>query len=204
MSQNVTITICGVNGLDAATQLRNFFVALHPGNPIPTDAQAKAGVVAAKKPAAKAPVDEDEEEDEAPAPKAKAAAKKPVKKAPVDEDEEEEEPAPKPKAKAKAKPAVDEDEEEDEAPAKKKPAAKAAPAAALKDDGKDQPATVEGCRIMIRRLARAAGEEYALGVLAEFGVEGATKVPEKKMQKFIDRCQEVIDDPETLELEEAE
>lgn len=191
-----TITIVGENGLDCATQLRNFFIGLQAVNPTPTDAQAKAGVVAPKK-TAKPAIDEDED---APAPKKKAV------KAAVQEDEDDEEDAPAPKKAAAKKPvkkAVDEDEEEEAPKPKKKPEAKAS-VGELKDNGEDQPATVDGCRIMIRRVARSQGEEYAFAILAEFGVDGATKVPEKKMAKFIERCQEVIDDPDNIELESAE
>lgn len=207
----VEILVKGENGLDAATQLRNFVVGLQLGNALPTDEQAKAGTVSAKKPAnddadkpapkkAAKPAPVDDDEDEAPAPKKKAAAKK----APVnDDDDEDDKPAPKKKA-AKPAPAEDDDEEE-EAPAskKKKSADGESSVGELVDDGEDQEATVDGCRIMIRRVARAkgAGTDHAQAILAEFGVAGATKVPEKKMQKFIDRCQAVIEDPESIELE---
>ncbi len=202
----VQIVINGENALHAAQELRNLVVALQFTNPTPTDANVSSGVVAEPKKAAKKDakpakvVDADEEDDVQPAPKAKA------KKAVVD-DEEDDIPAPKKKA-AKPAPVEDDEDEEEEAP---KPKAKAktegkSSVGELKDDGKDQPATTDGCRIMIRRVARASGcgTEYAQAVLAEFGVDGATKIPPKKMQAFIDRCQEVIDDPETLEIEEAE
>jgi hypothetical protein len=180
---SVQIVITGENGLDAATQLRNFIVGLHVGNPLPTAAQAKEGVVA------------DKTQDVMP-PK-KVAPKKAA--APVEDDEEEEAP---PAKKAAPKKAVEEDEEE-EAPVKKKKAAEPAKLKELVDDGEEQPATVDGCRIMVRRVARAkgAGSDHAQAILAEFGVAGASKVPEKKMQAFIDRCQEVIDDPESIEVE---
>ncbi len=194
----IQLIITGENASQAASELRNFAVAMqfNPSAPLPE----AAGVVAEPKKVAKkakaAPVVEADEE-EAPAPKAKA--KKPV----VEEDEDE---APAPKKKA-AKPApVEEDDEEEEAPKAKAKTEGKSSVGELKDDGKDQPATVDGCRIMIRRVARAAGcgTEHAQAVLAEFGVTGATQVPPKKMQAFIDRCQEVIDEPESIEIEEAE
>lgn len=198
---NVQIVINGENGLDAATQLRNFVIGLQMNNPMPTPAQAASGAVAEKakaEPVKKKAAPEPEPEPEVEAPK--KAVKKPV----VEEDDEEEE-APAPKKKAAPKKAVEEDEEEEEAPAPKKkaPAKAEASVKELVDDGEEQPATVDGCRIMIRRVARAkgAGTDHAQALLAEFGVAGASKVPEKKMQKFIDRCQEVIEDPEAIELE---
>lgn len=198
----VQITVTGQDGIEAAAQLGQFISAI-----VNSHAIATANVAAvepepkkAAKKAKPAPVVEDDEE-EAPAPKAKV--KKPV----VEEDEEDEVPAPKKKA-AKPAPVEDDEDEEEEAP---KPKAKAktegkSSVGELKDDGKEQPATIDGCRIMIRRVARAAGcgTEYAQAVLAEFAVDGATKVPPKKMQAFIDRCQEVIDEPDSLEVESAE
>jgi len=182
----VSITIQGENGLDAATQLRNLLLGLQLANPIPTEAQAKEGKVADK--AADKPK---------PAPKDKP-------KADEDEDEQEQAPAPKAKSKPKAakKPAEqeDDDSEEEETPKAKK---EKAPLGELKDDGKPQEPTVDGCRIMIRRVARAQGEEYALALLAEFEVEGASKVPEKRRKAFIKRAEEIIEDPETIDIEEA-
>ncbi len=194
----VQVTITGENGLDAAAQVRNFLLGLQLANPLPTEEQAKAGIVAPKaekakadKPAPKKPVVDEDDEDDVPAPKKE---KKPV----VEDDDEDE--APKPKAKAAAAPA----------PAKKPAKEGKSSVGELVDDGGEQPATTDGCRIMIRRVARAHGQPYAHAVLHEFGLGpnngggGASLIPEKKMQKFIDRCQAVIDDASEIELEEAE
>jgi len=203
------IEINAENGVDAATQFKAFLMNLqlafqapqgggagqvqpHPTVEGPGTKEEKpeaASAPKAKRVSTKKQVVEDDE-DEAPAPKAKKKV--------VEEDEEEE--APKPKAKAKAK-AVEEDEEEPVAPEKK-----AKEPEELVDDGGDQPATIDGCRIMIRRVARTPGlgPEHSRAILAEFGVPGAKSVPEKKIQKFIDRCQEVIDDPESIDVEASD
>lgn len=204
----VQIIITGENAIDAAKQYRDFMVAMQLTNAIGPE-----GAIAAKdepKPApkkiAKPAIVEDDEEEEAPKPKpkAKAVAKKPVVE---DDEEDEEDDAPKKPAKKAAKQAVvDDEDEEEEAPkksaSKKTDGKTSASAEPLKDDGKEQPATVDGCRIMVRRVARAHDTDYAQAVLAEFGVDGATKVPPKKMASFIERCQEVIDDADSIELAE--
>lgn len=221
---SVTVSIVGENGLDCATQLRNFFVGLQAVNPVATPEQAKAGVVGPKK-AVKKVVEEDDEEEEAPKPKPKAkVAKKPVVE--EDDEDEEDEPAPKKTAKkpaAKKAAAEDEEDEDDEPAPKKKAAAKKpekAPIGELKDDGEEQPPTIDGCRVMIRRVAKEQGEQYSLAVIAEFqeqhGIKGGAstvgvdldedkpKAAKKLRQMFIDRCQEVIDDPDSIDLGEAE
>lgn len=129
----------------------------------------------------------DDEEDDAPAKPKKKVAKKPE---PEEDDEDELRDVPKHmKGKAEVK-----------APAKKK-----ADTDELEDDGEDQEPTIDGGRIMIRRVARSAdaGPEYARAINAEFG-GGPTTIPLKKMPKYIARCQEVLDDPSTLDLEGAD
>lgn len=200
----VQVIINGDTAVAAANEMRNFVIALQlTGQSGAANVAAAAGNAQPVKKAAKAPIVEDDEEEEAPKAKAKAKAK-PV----VDEDDEDEEPAPKKAAKKPVKKAVvedDDEDEEEEAPkskGKKTDGKTSASADPLKDDGKEQPATVDGCRIMVRRVARAHDTDYAQAVLAEFGVEGATKIPAKKMAAFIDRCQEVIEDPDSIEVAE--
>lgn len=199
----VQVIINGEDAVHAANEMRNFVIALQlTGQSGAANVAAAAGNAQPVKKAAKTPIVEDDEEEEAPKAKAKAKAK-PV----VDEDDEDEEPAPKKAAKKPVKKAVveDDEDEEEEAPkskGKKTDGKTSASADPLKDDGKEQPATVDGCRIMVRRVARAHDTDYAQAVLVEFGVEGATKIPAKKMAAFIDRCQEVIEDPDSIEVAE--
>jgi hypothetical protein len=210
---SVTITVTGNSGAEASMELITFVQTLQqfaPTDKGPETAQGPGKMAAAasakeraiienKAPANKLPArisPPSDDEDEAP------VAKKPApNKAIVGEDEDDVH-APKKKPAAKAKPAAVEDEEE-EAPAKKKKPEANSSVKELVDDGEEQDPTVTGCRIMIRRVARAkgCGTDHAQAILAEFGVSGAASVPDKKMQAFIDRCQEVIDEPDSIEVE---
>lgn len=172
------IEINAENGVDAASQFKAFLMSLQLTLAAPVAPAAPEAETQAKA-------------EDAPAPKAKrTSAKKQVSEI----QEKDEEDAPSPRSKPKAR---DEDEEAPTPPKKK-----AEEPGELVDDGEDQPATIDGCRIMIRRVARTPGlgPEHSRAILAEFGISGAKSVPEKKIQKFIDRCQEVIEDPESIDV----
>lgn len=172
----VQLTFVAESGLDMAAQLRNFIVALQFGNSVPTAEQiaAESEVPQSESPAATQETPRTVQGEEAKEGKARGGRKAKAAQE-TEEKEETKKEVPVQEVEKTVEQKSISSENQKETPA---------PIGELVDDGKKQPPTIDGCRIMIRRVSRNAkyGVEGAKDVLKKFGVSGAGQVPDENVR----------------------
>lgn len=110
----------------------------------------------------------------------------------------------------KPAPAAEAKVEEKEEPAKEEKKAKAKKPKPGEDDGSDVEETLDGCRIMAKRVAASDGKDGTAGgitkankIIESFGVAQLSKIDEKDFAAFIEKCQETLDEAKAEPAKEA-